>query len=171
MEKLIGNLGELGSSSVNTRKSNASRSKKVLAAKVMLTSLIDAFSILVIYLLFNFSTTSEILYIGKGIELPMAQKTDDLLRNIVVKVQEDKIFVEDKEVSMNDLTKELVGIMKLRRENLHAKSEGEEEVDESLIEAITIQADRRVGFKRLSPIIQASGHAGFSSIHFAVLKI
>ena len=36
-------------------------------------------------------------------------------------------------------------------------------------EAITIQADKAVTYKHLSPIIQACGHAGFSSIKFAVL--
>ncbi len=169
MEKLISELGELGSSTVNMRKSNARKTKKQLAAKLMLTSLIDAFSILVIYLLFNFSTNSEILYIGKGMILPAAQKTEVLSRNIVVKVQEDKIFVEDKEVTMANLTRELVGLMKKRREDMQTKDGMN--LEEADLEAITIQADKRVGFKLISPIIQASGHAGFSNIHFAVLKI
>ncbi|MDE0092353.1 MAG: biopolymer transporter ExbD, partial [Oligoflexia bacterium] len=41
--------------------------------------------------------------------------------------------------------------------------------DENQRDTITIQADKTVQYDRLSPVIQACSHAGFSNIKFAVL--
>ena len=49
------------------------RHKRTVTGDLLLTALIDAFSILVIFLLMSFSSTGEILYIGKDQELPTAR--------------------------------------------------------------------------------------------------
>ena len=162
MDKIIDNLSPLDNSLVDRKKANFKRSKKSLAAKLMLTSLIDAFSILVIYLLVNFSTTGEILYLSKGMELPAAAKTDVLKRNTVVKIEKDKIFIEEREIKVSQLAKILLELRKDKKTD----DEDEEGVENSL----TIQADRRQEFKLLSPVIAAGGVAGFSDIHFAVMQ-
>ena len=62
-EKALGSI--LASSSVLNPESE--HHKKSIVADLLLTALIDAFSILVIFLLMSFSSTGEILFINKNI--------------------------------------------------------------------------------------------------------
>lgn len=133
------------------------RWKKSLAADLLLTALIDAFSILVIFLLMSFSSSGDLLYISKGTELPKASLGDVLERNPVIKVEEGQIFIEDKLIPPDGLVKTLVDLKK----NL-----GSEVVDEG---ALTIQGDRRLKYELLNQVVLAASHAGFSDIRFAVV--
>ncbi len=135
--------------------------KRNLAATVMLTSLVDTFSVLVIYLLVNFSTTGELLYMSKGMELPAAAKAIELERNVVVKVEEDRLFIEEKEIPTKKLVQTLID-MKKNWEKYYP--------DTVFTGAMTIQADRRQTYSLLSHVIQAGGHAGYSDINFAVIR-
>lgn len=134
-------------------------SKRNIVADLLLTALIDAFSILVIFLLMSFSSTGELLMMGKGQELPKAGG-DILERNPVVKFDEGKIFLEDKELSANELVPALLDLRKKFQET----HEGQE-----FPGILTVQADRRVKFEQLSGVVQASAHAGYSDIKFAVV--
>ena len=144
------------SSVISPRGKNA---KNKLVAGVILTSLIDAFSILVIYLLVNFSTSGEILYISKDMELPSATKAQSLERTTLVKIENGQWFIEDKPVQQNQLVKSLVNI----RKKLARGGANESDV------ALTIQADRRLKYKVLNKIVLAGSHAGFGEIKFAVI--
>lgn len=131
---------------------------RVLMAGVMLTSLVDAFSILVIYLLVSSSNSGEMLYISKDMVLPDARQTTVLERTTIVKVEDDKYFIEEKEVPAKSLVTTLLDI----RETL-------EKSGDKTKESLTIQADKRSKYSLLNAVILASSHAGFSDIKFAVL--
>lgn len=137
------------------------KNRRDLTATVMLTSLVDAFSILVIYLLVSFSTAGELLYISKGMELPAAHYVTKLDHNVVVKVERDRLFVEQEEVSVGHLIGKLMEL----RKNWEKYYPGTE-----FSGSITIQADRRQTYSLLSNVIQAGSHAGYSDIHFAVIR-
>jgi biopolymer transport protein ExbD len=134
--------------------------KKSILADLLLTALIDAFSILVIFLLMSFSSSGELVYMTPGQELPKSGQATMLERHAVIRIEEGKLFLEEKELTANDLVAALVQMRKDWAE-LH---KGEE-----FTGALTIQADRRVKFDNLSQVIQASSHAGYSDIKFAVL--
>ena len=134
--------------------------KRVLAADLLLTALIDAFSILVIFLLMSFSSTGDMLFIGKGQELPKASLADTLERNPVVKLQDGKIYLEEKEVPVESL----VGTL-LEQRKLFAENHPGQEYPGILM----IQGDRRLKYEELNQVILAASHAGFSDIRFAVL--
>ncbi len=153
------NYRPLGASTGNFGFKN--KPKRNLAATVMLTSLVDTFSVLVIYLLVNFSTTGELLYMSEGMELPAAAQSVELERNVVVKVEEDKLFIEEKEIPMAGLVQKLIDVKKNWEEYYP---------DTEFTGAMTIQADRRQTYSLLSHVIQAGGHAGYSDINFAVIK-
>lgn len=136
------------------------RQKRSGSADLLLTALIDAFSILVIFLLMSFSSTGEILFIGKGTELPKASLTSVLERFPVVKVDEGKLFVEDKEVLGDNMTSALLD---LRKQWLDTHA------NEEYPGTLTIQADRRVKYELLNQIIVAAGQAGFSDLKFAAV--
>jgi hypothetical protein len=91
----------LGAASALDPKSG--RGKKSLAQTLMLTSLVDAFSILVVYLLMSYSSTGEILYISKDIVLPVSEQADVLDRQIIVKYEQGKYFIENEMVTKDQL--------------------------------------------------------------------
>ena len=138
--------------------------RKRAVATLVLTSLIDAFSILVVYLLMFFSSTGEMTYVSSDIELPKAVSIERLDRYSILQVKKEGYFVEDRKLTRENLVPYLVDLKKkLNRSPLQ-----EEETDQK--ETITIQADKTVKYDRLSAVIQACSHAGFSNIKFAVLS-
>jgi biopolymer transport protein ExbD len=134
--------------------------RRNINADLLLTALIDAFSILVIFLLMSFSSTGDILFLNKNTELPKASLATILERNPVVKIDEGKLYVEDKEVSSDSIVAELLEIRKKFTES----RPGEEYPG-----IVTIQADRRVKYEQLNSIVLAASHAGFSDVRFAVM--
>ena len=122
-----------------------SKLKRNLYAELLLTALIDAFSILVIFLLMNFSSTGEILFINKGVELPKATAIDMLERNTVVRFDQNKFYIENKELNSQDsLIQELLD----NRKDWVAAHPGEE-----FKGIITIQADRKTKYESLNSIV------------------
>lgn len=150
---------EIAAQSVLNPKSD--RMKRNLFADLLLTALIDAFSILVIFLLMNFSSTGEILFINKGVELPKASAIEILERNTVVRFDQGKFYIEDKELANQDsLIQELLD----NRKEWATSHPGEE-----FKGIITIQADKKTKYESLNSIVLAMAHAGFGEIRFAVV--
>jgi biopolymer transport protein ExbD len=149
---------QLASSSVIAPKGKSW--KRSLAADLLLTALVDAFSILVIFLLMSFSSTGDLLLIGKDTELPKAAQTELLERAPVVKVEQGQIYLENKPVTGDSLIQALLDL----RKKFAADHAGEEYPG-----MVTVQADRRVKYEFLNQIVLACAHAGFSDIRFAVL--
>lgn len=138
----------------------AERHKRKITEELLLTALIDAFSILVIFLLMNFSSTGDIIYLSKGMELPKAMKSDPLEIAPVVKIDQGKIFLENKEYTVDQLTAALIEL-KNKFKELHPGQEAPV--------ALTIQGDRRLKYEFLNGIVLASSQAGYSDIKFAVI--
>lgn len=136
------------------------RFKKELGAGMLLTSLIDAFSILVIFLLVSFSADGEIVTLTKETELPQAAAVDTLERNPVVKVESNEIFLDNQAVTGDGLIQALLDLR---------KKFSEEHAGEEFPGTVIVQADRRVKYEFLNQIVLACAHAGFSDIRFAVL--
>lgn len=147
--------------SSSTLNPKAGGGKKKLVQTLMLTSLVDAFSILVVYLLMSYSSTGEIMYISKDIALPVAEMADVLDRQIIIKFEQGKYFIEDEVVEKKDLFARL----------LQMKTEFRERYPELDSESkVIIQADKEDKFIDLNTIIHASAQAGFEEIKFAVVS-
>lgn len=134
--------------------------RPLVTGELMLTALIDAFSILVIFLLMSFSSTGEILYIGKDTQLPKASLIEVLERNPVVKIENGILYLEDQEITFDKL---IPGLLQLRKQFAEIRP-GEEYPG-----ILTVQADRRVKYEILNQIVLAASGAGFGDIRFAVL--
>ena len=74
----------------STLKPHSGKGKRPLLFTLTLTSLIDAFSILVIFLLSNYSTSSQPKNLDAKMQLPMASKSADLNIGTVIKVSEGR---------------------------------------------------------------------------------
>ena len=78
----------------------------------------------------------------------------------MVKVEGNSFFVEDKEISQDQLIPELMNLRKAFAET----RPGEEYPG-----IVTVQADRRVKYEVLNQIVTAASSAGFGDIRFAVI--
>ena len=130
--------------------------RRTMIASLMLTSLVDAFSILVIFLIMNHSANNEVVDVGNKITLPVAGESQLIQNGVVVRVEGGKFLVEDKAVALSDLVSHL---KKLNSSVEMAKREG-----------LIIVADRQMDYAGLSPVILAGSQAGFTKFKFAVIR-
>ncbi len=149
-------LMEKLTSSQSMIKSKSRSFKKNLAMTLTLTSLVDAFSILVIYLLLNTSNNPETLNIH-NMELPKASQSISLKPATTVRIEKSKVFVADKEIDRRQLQKEFETI-----------AEGLDESEKT--KPLVIQADRKMTYPAINPIILAATQAGFNKFKFAVIQ-
>ena len=76
--------------------------KKVLFGGLMLTSMVDVFSMLVVFLLQTFSSTPEIL-VTKGVELPRSMTAKEVTEAPVISVSKDEVYIDQKLVGKLNL--------------------------------------------------------------------
>jgi biopolymer transport protein ExbD len=118
----------------------------------MLTSLVDAFSILVIFLIMNNATSQEAINADK-MTLPKAEQSQVIQDGVVIKVNGNRYTVDSKEVSLRDLSQAL----KAAQGSVDAKKDG-----------LIIVADKKLDYSDLSPVIAVGSQQGFSKFKFVV---
>lgn len=149
----------LGSALAGTsmlRPKNGGGHRRTMIASLMLTSLVDAFSILVIFLIMNHAANNEVVNVGDKVVLPSARESDFILNGVVVRVEAGKFMVEDKPVALGNLVSHLKAL--------------NSSVDVAKKEGLIIVADRQMDYADLSPVILAGSSAGFTKFKFAVIR-
>ena len=134
-----------------------SKGKKSINVGLMLTSLVDAFTLMVIYLIMN-SSDVEQFDLKEGVMIPTAAHSEKLDSSPVVLFKDNGFYIDDQLVANNQL--------KAALEKLKIKSESLFKGGDS---AIVVQADEKVGFEKLQPLLVASSYAGIKQVKFAVL--
>lgn len=74
------------------------KSRRTILAALSLTSMVDMFSLLVIFLLQTFSTSPELLVMTKGVQLPVASSGAEISDAPVLAIAQDEIFLDQKSV-------------------------------------------------------------------------
>lgn len=133
------------------------KGKKNLVAALMLTSLVDAFAILVIFLILNQSSSLPIDVNG-DMQLPATKEALMVGDAVTVTLTADgsRFEIDKKTVGINGL----VATLKAAREAKPKESQN----------ALMIMADKEINFADLNPIIVAGSHAGFTHFKFAVVN-
>ena len=129
-----------------------------LAAPLMLTSLVDAFAVIVIYLLVSTHQNGKELKIDKEIKLPQAQHSQALQPGVNVRVVAGKYLVNEQEMKAG----ELLGYLTDLNKNLDDNSDERKG-------KILIQADKQSDYSSISPLLSIAAQSGFENIKFAVL--
>jgi biopolymer transport protein ExbD len=132
------------------------RSKKNLVAVLTLTSLVDAFSIMLLYLLVQNTGNTSTLELAKSEKLPTAMKADALHNGTLVRIEGNRYFLGDQPIEQVQLAQRL--------QEKKAQVTGEE------AEALIIQADREADFSLVAPIVRAGSISGFHKFRFAVIQ-
>ena len=151
------------------------RAKKNGYSELMLTSLVDMFTIIVIFLLQNFSASGDILYMSKDIKLPYAVHGVELERAPVISVSGDAVTVDGKQVAATDdlLKRDVLNVPELedalreekrRYEQIHAN-----DPEHPFRGLVNVQADKKVGFKVIKKVMFACNQSGFGNISFAAM--
>jgi biopolymer transport protein ExbD len=153
----IGLPSPLGS--VMSGQRSGGRRKKDMSTPLLLTALVDAFSILVIFLLVQVSGVPNDFEAQDGIKLPQASavdmNTDPNMKDVLNLVITKQGYVLNGE------------ILKLADLKARLGQAGRESKTSRLV----IQADEKGDFDLLTPVLSLTAEAGISKLEFAVKAI
>lgn len=153
----IGLPSPLGS--VMSGQRSSGRRKKDMSTPLLLTALVDAFSILVIFLLVQVAGVPNDFEAQDGIKLPQASAVDmntdpnmkDVLNLVITK---QGYFLNGEALKLEDLKTRLGQAGR-----------------ESKTSRLVIQADEKGDFDLLTPVLSLTAEAGISKLEFAVQAI
>lgn len=158
-------------------KYNWVRKKRPIQFTLKLTSMIDMFTILLIFLLKSFSAEGQIMTVAPDLQLPesTAQKPPQSVS--VIAVTNEWILLDGKQivpVSEVILSKQLL-IPRLAKElkNLRVISEkvGEISADMGFTGKISIQGDKQIPYQLLKSVMYTCGQIGYNDMLLAVMKL
>jgi biopolymer transport protein ExbD len=161
--------------------------KKSGNTDLMLTPMVDMFTLLVVYLIQSFSSTGEILHMSKDLVMPTALHGKDMQLLPVVSIAGDTIIMEGSAVAdISDLVSggsrdpdwRIAGLEeKLRdlRERYDAvRANAAPGAGESAAAdprtSVNIQADKALPFRILKRVMYTCELSGYGNIHFAVVQ-
>lgn len=170
------------------------KGKRDVTALLSLTAMVDMFTVLVIFLLQNYNTTGEILYIPKEVVLPKASSVRELKPSHVVTISNKEILLDKDAVatfedvkaaedwSIPRLKDQLAEALQKSKAEQESKlqtrirdaveaTRGENEEDLNAWSKVTIQADKDVDFLTIKKVLFTVTEAGAGEINFAVTKL
>lgn len=147
-------------------------------AVLNITSLMDVMTILLIFLLFSFSSQDQNLRLAKDLNLPRSTSEKPFKWAINITLTQDQLLVEDmsvcryKEGRFVDVREDPDKIVLLYNQLTDLKSlEKYREVDRDASEPVVIfQADKKHKFDTIYKVMKTAAMAGYPNFRFAVLK-
>lgn len=164
-------------------------SKRGVVVSLSLTAMVDMFTVLVIFLLQNYNTTGEVLFLPKEVSLPKAESVKELKPAVVVTISNQFIFVDkDQIVDFEQVKAQDDWMIEPVREAVArfielARQKSESQMDsriQRVMQApapttpewnkVTVQADRGIDFGTIKKVLFTVTEAGAGEINFAVMK-
>ena len=155
------------------------QSQKFIPPKLMLTSMMDMFTIILIFLLFSFSSNPETLRLDKDLELPRSTAQQGYQKTIKLVLSQKELRLND-EVMAEVRNHQIVGLSDadLKASTLFQRLEtkrttqavdaGEQVRQEA--PHILFLCDKSFSFKTINSVIKTAGMAGYPNFQFAVLE-
>ena len=154
------------------RRHQDAKKKAVSEPNLPLTPMIDMMSILIIYLLMNFSATGEIFFISKDrLKIPDAAHGRPLESAALISVTQDKVFFDAEKMGDSGLevqtTEDSMPILKSRLQQLRI-------MDETIHPGkpfkglVNIQADQETPLLHVKRVMNVLISEGWTNINFAV---
>lgn len=170
------------------------KSKNIVAV-LSLTAMVDMFTVLVVFLLQNYNTTGEVLYLPKEVQLPKASTTKELKPAHVVTISESEVMLdnvtlvnfvdikEQKDWMIKPLYNKMVEALRqdeidyqknlrtaLRSVVAGAKPQSPQAIPEESRRKVTVQADKKIDFLSIKKVMYTVTEAGVVEINFAVIQ-
>ena len=145
--------------------------------KLNITSMMDMFTIILIFLLFSFSAKPDLAGLEKNMELPQSTAKTDYQDTIKLILSQSTLKIGDKVLAQIDQNK-VVGLdpKDLKSSDLYrelstwAETEAHIEPEQTEPLPILLLCDRRLPFKTINHITKTAALAGFPNFQLAVLK-
>jgi biopolymer transport protein ExbD len=152
------------------------RKQKYVPPKLMLTSMMDMFTIILIFLIFSFSENPETLTLGEDLDLPRSSSEADYTQAIRIVLSKSELRVND-EVMAQVMERQIVGLPDedltssslFQRLKTYRESQKIEE-GEPQVRHVLFMCDKTHSFKTINQVIKTAGLAGFPNFQFAVLE-
>ncbi len=152
--------------------------KKATNTELNVVPMVDMMTMLVIFLLQQFSATGEVLYMQKDIRLPDARHGQLIEQAPVVAVSADQVVVSGQKLAdVADLDRD-AGYLdipaleeKLREEKKRWDFIHQSDPTTKWDGVVNIQADQKVPFRIVKRVMYSCGVAGYFNINFAALDI
>lgn len=165
-------IGQLAPKSFNrhlvNRQQKRKRNRRSMFLALMLTPMVDMFSLLVIFLLQTFSASPELL-VTKGVRLPNAVSGRELKDSPILSVSEEGVYLDQKRIGpvaevLRNPTPLLEKLARLRENWMKAHPA------ESFRGEITLQADREIPSTTISQVMAMLPSQHYGSIQLAVVS-
>ena len=161
-------------------KRNKKRSSTAVP-KLMLTSMMDMFTIVLIFLLFSFSEKVETIKLDNELELPRSSTKLDYDKNLKLVLTKSSLMLEDEIIAelkngeikgFNEKKLKTSILYKRLREHFEkSKNTVEENPEEKpAIQQIIFLCDKSHEFKIINQVMKTAGLAGYPNFQFAVLQ-
>lgn len=156
----------------SAKKAISGKHSKSLYASLNLTSMVDFMTVVVIFLLMQFSASGEILFMQKDIRLPDASAGAELERVPVVAISADSLTFEGKivtslaELSEGEVIPELQSKLDQARNAYTAVN-----LDKPFDHKIIVQADQEVAFKFIRRVMVTCMVSQYGNVMFATRRV
>jgi biopolymer transport protein ExbD len=144
----------------NRSNKNEEKNKKVMAVSLSLTSMVDMFAILVIFLLVNNSSVPEWVDLGHDIKLPKARTSDEAKRATTISISATQVFADEKPVvDVSQINHGAIIVPALQKWLQGIKDKNGR---------INVVGDEKVPYSAVRRVIATAQAAGFNNVNLAV---
>ncbi|MGF1465122.1 MAG: ExbD/TolR family protein [Sandaracinaceae bacterium] len=153
--------------------------RKKKAPGLMLTSLLDMFTIILIFLIVSFDTENQEFRLNPDLQLPESSARAPFKPAVNVSVTGNAIFLEEELIAeIDENTGELPALVDALADEYRLRFGDPEEGapapdpdDEESGPIVLIQADRELDYRTLYRVLRSAAEAGFFRYRLAVMKI
>ena len=142
-------------------------------ARLQITSMMDMFTIILIFLLFSFSNNPETLDLDKEVFLPESSSKLDYKDSIRLVLTKEFLKLDGEIVSVvNEGALENLDVLfeKLKKYREVADKLTSTLPEEERREHILFMCDKTLSFKTINSIVKTAGRAGYPNFQFAVVE-
>lgn len=129
-----------------------SKKKRSMAIPLILTSLVDAFCMIMVYLMLATNMDSSV-EVSPGVELPSAQRAEQIQESPVVTIWKSEYFFESQKLSFEQLKAKLHS----RKDLFHQKKKA------------IVEADHGTPYAKIEPVMALMSELEVESIQLAVV--
>ena len=156
-----------------TRKYLEESRRRPIGQTLPLTSMIDMFSMVVIFLILNFSATGDAFFVSRGVVLPTAHNADLMKSFPLVSILEDRIYLDaipadHPQLELEERTQPYPRLRSLLKKLLAQKIR--ENPGEKPSMTVNVQADEKTPMVRVKEVMNMLIEEGWTGIQLTVKK-
>jgi biopolymer transport protein ExbD len=146
--------------------------------KLNITSMIDMFTLMVVFLLKNYSSQGQLVTPATGLLLPSSSIEKNATEALSVKVSKSTILVESEVVINESMFASIMGqkefmidaLFKVLKKNYDEAKKSSERFGTEFSGKISIQGDVEIPYNILTRVMYTCGQAGFPDMNLVVYR-